>query len=156
METIYAFIDSQNLNLSILNRGWRLNFEKLYKFLKHKYNAKRIYLFIGRLQENQTLYNYLEKIGYTIIFKPVLKGKNGLIKGNVDAELVLHTMIKYNYFDSAIIISGDGDFHCLIEYLKEKRKLFKIGIPNRYKYSSLLREFHHYFFFISDLRHKLN
>ncbi len=156
MPRVYAFIDSQNLNLSVLDQGWRLDFEKLYQFLKYKYQAEKIYLFIGRLKENQILYNRLEKIGFTIIFKPVLKGKTGIIKGNVDAELVLHTMIKYEYFDTAIIISGDGDFYCLIEYLKEKHKLFKIGIPNKHRYSSLLRAFYHYFFFISDLKHKLN
>lgn len=156
MEKIYAFIDSQNLNLSVLDQGWKLDFTKLYQFLINEYKVEKIYLFLGRLKEKQALYDYLGEIGYNIIFKPVLKGKNGLIKGNVDAELVLHTMIKYNYFNAAIIISGDGDFYCLIEYLKEKQKLFKIGIPNKHKYSSLLRVFYHYFFFISDLKHKLN
>jgi len=73
MEKIYAFIDSQNLNLSVLDQGWRLDFEKLYLFLKYKYRAEKIYLFIGHLKENQTLYNRLEKIGFTIIFKPVLR-----------------------------------------------------------------------------------
>jgi len=34
-------------------------------------------------------------------------------------------MIEYNNYDKAIIVSGDGDFHCLVEYLEEKEKLLK-------------------------------
>jgi len=143
---IYAFIDSQNLNLGVKSRGWRLDFGKFRIFLRDKYHVTQAYLFIGYLPTNQPLYTQLQKDGYIIVFKPVLevrKNKRVKIKGNVDAELVLHTMIEYNHYRKAIIVSGDGDFHCLIEYLEEKGKLAKIIVPNR-KYSSLLREFGRY------------
>ena len=45
-------------------------------------------------------------------------------KGNVDAELVLHSMIEYSKYDKAIIASGDGDFRCLIEYLEKKTSFY--------------------------------
>jgi uncharacterized LabA/DUF88 family protein len=66
---------------------------------------------------------------------------DGRVKGNVDAELVLQAMIEYANYEKAVIVSGDGDFHCLIEYLRGKKKLKKLIIPNRDKYSSLLRKF---------------
>lgn len=68
------------------------------------------------------------------------KGKTRITKGNVDAELVLHAMIQWDNYDKAIIVSGDGDFHCLIEHLNDNDKLEKILTPN-HKYSSLLRKF---------------
>jgi uncharacterized LabA/DUF88 family protein len=40
--------------------------------------------------------------------------KNGKIRGNDDAELVLHAMIDIQNYEKAVIVSGDGDFHCLI------------------------------------------
>lgn len=49
-------------------------------------------------------------------------------------------MIEYPNYDKAIIVSGDGDFHCLIEYLEEKDKLLKVLAPTKH-YSSLLRRF---------------
>jgi uncharacterized LabA/DUF88 family protein len=61
-------------------------------------------------------------------------------RGNVDAELVLHTILEYPHYDKAIIVSGDGDFHCLVEYLASKHKLLHIFTPNK-RYSSLLRKF---------------
>jgi len=80
---------------------------------------------------------------------------DGKAKGNVDAELVLHTMVEYPDYDKAFIVSGDGDFYCLVDYLKGKDKLLKLMIPNRNRYSSLLRKFSKEMVFMNDLRGKL-
>ena len=134
----YAFIDSQNLNLGILGLGWKLDFKKFRVYLEEKYAVKKIFLFIGYIPQNQKLYKSLRSYGYLLIFKSIIK-ENGKIKGNVDAELVLHTMIEYQNFDKAIIVSGDGDFSCLIKYLYREDKLLRLVIPNKYKYSILLK-----------------
>lgn len=152
---IYAFIDSQNLNLSIEKLGWSLDFQRFRQFLKDKYKVEKVFLFIGYVSGNEALYTAMQEKGYIVVFKPTLE-TNGIIKGNCDAELVLHCMIEYENFSQAIIVSGDGDFHCLIEYLEAKKKLLKIGIPNRNRYSSLLKKFRSpYFFYVSDLKSKL-
>ena len=83
-------------------------------------------------------YKILKNIGYSLIFKPTLDQK-GKTKGNVDAELVLHSMIEYDNYDMAVIISGDGDFYCLVKYLEKNNKLKRLIIPNCKKYSSLLK-----------------
>ncbi|MFH1546060.1 MAG: NYN domain-containing protein [Patescibacteria group bacterium] len=150
----FAFLDSQNINLAIRGLGWELDWKKFRVYLEDKYKIKKAFLFIGYKPENKKLYSFLKKAGFIMIFKPTLE-QYGFVKGNCDAELVLHCMIELVNFDKAIIISGDGDFHCLIKYLAEKEKLLKIGIPNKKKYSSLLRKFANYFFFIGDSQSKL-
>ncbi|MDI6800384.1 MAG: NYN domain-containing protein, partial [Actinomycetota bacterium] len=117
-QNIYAFIDSQNLNLAIKDCGWELDFARFSIYLKDKYKVKKAFLFIGYVPGNESLYTYLQKAGYIVIFKPTLEIKDGdkrKIKGNVDAELVLHTMIEFPNYEKAIIISGDGDFYCLLD-----------------------------------------
>lgn len=155
---IYAFIDSQNLNLGIKSCGWSLNFKKFFVYLQDKYCVQKAFLFIGYITGNESLYKKLQQAGYILIFKPTLeyrkKGK-AIIKGNIDAELVLHTVIEQNNYDSAIIVSGDGDFHCLIEYLASINKLKNLLIPNPNKYSALLRKFRSYFIYIHELKNKL-
>lgn len=152
----YAFIDSQNLNLAIRHDGWKLDFQRFRVFLKRKYGAEKAFLFIGNVPGNESLYSSLQEMGYILVFKPTLQNREGVtIKGNCDAELVLHTMIQYSKFSKAILVSGDGDFHCLIEYLESNNKLFKVGIPDRQRYSALLRKFRRHFFFVSDLKHLL-
>jgi len=76
------------------------------------------------------------------------------IKGNVDAELVLHTMIEYANYDKAVIVSGDGDFYCLVEHLAKNSKLLKIIVPNK-KHSSLLRKFSNFIVNIQLFQNKL-
>jgi uncharacterized LabA/DUF88 family protein len=88
------------------------------------------FLFIGYIYENQDLYTSLQKDGYILIFKPTLKLPDGRVKGNVDAELVLHAMIEYDNYDKALIVTGDGDFYCLVDYLVKKDKLLKLMVPN--------------------------
>lgn len=155
-ENNYAFIDSQNLNLAILDQGWALDFGRFRKYLSDKYGVVKAFLFIGYVPTNQDLYTALQEQGYILIFKPTLVLKNGRIKGNVDAELVLHAMIEYQNYNKAVIVSGDGDFHCLIKYLKGRGKLEKLIIPNRSNFSSLLRGFLPYDVdFMNNLKGKL-
>jgi len=139
---IYAFIDSQNLNQGVLSQGGKLDFRKFRHYLKEKHGVSKAFLFIGYVEENKPLYDYLKHSGYICVFKKVIeyKDKDIATKGNIDADLVLHTMIEYPNYDKAIIVSGDGDFYPLIEYLLKKNKLLKVITPNK-KYSSLLLKF---------------
>ena len=155
--TTYTFIDSQNVNLGVRSQGWELDWAKFRLYLRNKYKVEKAYLFIGHVTGNELLYTHLQENGFILIFKPTLEHKvNGkiIIKGNVDAELVLHTMIHYKNFNKAIIISGDGDFRCLIEYLVGKDKLLLVMAPDRH-YSRLLKPFSKFIVRIDRLKGSL-
>lgn len=107
----YAFIDAQNMHLAVQAQGWNIAWKKFRVSLREKYSVSKAYLFIGYVEGNNKLYEYLQDAGFILIFKPILKHKDGTMKGNVDAELVLHTMIQRDYFDKAVIVTGDGDFY---------------------------------------------
>jgi len=155
-EKNYAFIDSQNLNLSINSLGWKLNFKKFRVYLKEKYHVDKAFLFIGYVQGNQDMYTKLQEDGFILIFKPTLRYKNGRIKGNVDAEMVLQAMIEISEYDGAVLVTGDGDFQCLAKYLHKKEKLKKIVVPNQESYSVLLKKMpSEYLAFVSDLKKRL-
>ena len=138
-EKNYAFIDSQNVNLSVQELGWKLDFRKFFVYLREKYQVKKAYLFIGYLEGNQNLYKSLQEFGYVLIFKPILENSDGRVKGNVDAELVLYAMIDYKKYEKAVIVTNDGDFFCLVDYFYAKNKLKKIVSPNRHSCSALLK-----------------
>lgn len=129
---IYAFIDSQNLNLGtskdiyknkkLLYKGWKLDFKKFRQYLTDKFRVKKVFLFIGYLRQNEKLYRNLRSFGYKLIFKPTVKDNQGKPKGNIDAELVLYAAaIEYHHYDRAVIVSGDGDLFCLHNYLLKDR-----------------------------------
>lgn len=151
----YAFIDSQNLNLSIRDQGWQLDFERFRRYLQDRFEVTKAFLFIGFVNNNQLLYTSLQKQGYLVVFKPTLCLPGEVVKGNVDADLVLHTMIEFSNYDQAVIVTGDGDFYCLADHLLGKGKLRRLIVPNKFKYSSLLRPFSEHISFLNGTQEKL-
>lgn len=163
---VYAFVDSQNLNLGtskniyknrrLIYKGWKLDYKKFRKYLTDKFRIEKVFLFVGYIRKYKIMYQNLKSYGYKLIFKPTVKDDHGKPKGNVDAELVLYAAAKeFLNYDKAVIVSGDGDFYCLHEYLEKKRKLLKIIIPNTKSESSLLRKFQKYKTFIIFEKDKL-
>ena len=163
---IYAFIDSQNLNLGtskdilkngrLVYKGWKLDFEKFARYLADKFKVSKALLFIGYIQQNERLYSNLKRFGYTLVFKPTVQDEDGKAKGNVDSELVLYaSAVEFNNYDEAVIVSGDGDFRCLHEFLEKRNKLKNIIIPNRKFESSLLKNFQKYKIFLVREKDKL-
>lgn len=141
-EKVYAYIDGNNLNLGIKNLGWKLDFKRFRVYLREKYNISIVYIFIGYVPTNQDLYSSLQKAGFVMMFKPTLPDKDGKVKGNIDADLVLRVMIdhKDNHFDKAIIITSDGDFYSLVKYLYKQRKLLFVISPYIKTCSALLKK----------------
>ncbi|MEK7607496.1 MAG: NYN domain-containing protein [Patescibacteria group bacterium] len=136
----YAFIDSQNLNLGIQKLGWKLDYKKFRVYLAEKYDVNKAYIFIGFVALNQKLYDRLQESGFILKFKPTLPDKDGKIKGNVDADIVLSTMIEWSNYDKAVVISSDGDFYSLVAHLYEHSKLEAVLSPDKKECSSLLKQ----------------
>jgi uncharacterized LabA/DUF88 family protein len=135
----YAFIDSQNLNLGIRLLGWKLDYARFRIYLREKYSVSKAYMFIGFVALNQDLYDRLQEAGFILKFKPTVPDAEGKIKGNVDADMVLRAVIEMPEYDRAVIVSGDGDFYSLAEYLYGENKLSAVLSPNRKYCSGLLR-----------------
>jgi len=171
---VYAFIDSQNLNLGVQAVGWKMDWRKFRFYLQKQYGVTKAFMFIGYMVENEPMYEQLHEIGYLIALKPTVDVKalaekgtemtvsepvkddsKHAVKGNIDADLVLYAMKELPNYNQAIIVSGDGDFYGLIEYLIEQRKLKNVMTPN-WKYSSLLKPFEHYIVRLDKQRRQLS
>ena len=75
------------------------------------------------------------------MFKETTHDGDGKVKGNCDADLVLKTAVDYfeKNFNNAILISSDGDYACLAQFLKERGALRALVSPSN-KCSYLLRK----------------
>ncbi len=183
-DRIYAFIDSQNLNISTQKFGWKMDWRKFRKFLEDKYGVTKAYMFIGYLPENESLYEQMHEAGYAVVLKPTfdmtrprpelankellgdepsVPGKDAVegkaiekkpVKGNIDAELVLWAMKEMSNYDKAIIVSGDGDFYCLVEYLEQKKRLLHVLTPTAH-YSGLYNRYDEYVVRLDSFKREL-
>jgi uncharacterized LabA/DUF88 family protein len=168
---VYAFIDNQNLNATIQNLGWKIDWRKFRKFLRDRYQVSQAFMFIGYVPEFEDMYEYLHDAGFNIVLKQTYDmtkprseeekteeekaaEKERHIKGNVDTELVLWAMKELKNYDKAVLVSGDGDFYSLVEYLEEQGKLGKILAPS-WQYSGLFNKFEKYIHRIDKCRREL-
>lgn len=134
----FAFIDGNNLHLGIRDQGWKLDYKRFRIYLTEKYDVIRAYMFMGFVPEQEKLYRLLESWGYVLIFKTILRDAGRTVKGNCDTELVLQAMIDLQHYHQAVIITGDGDFSCLVSHLKEHGKLRCLLAPDYFHHSRLL------------------
>jgi uncharacterized LabA/DUF88 family protein len=169
-QNVYAFIDSQNLNLGTQKVGWKMDWRRFRQYLGEEYGVTKAYMFIGHMPEFEDMYLQMHDLGYLVVLKPTQDmtrvrpekpedktaepEEKKPIKGNIDADLVLWAMKEINNYDKAIIVSGDGDFYGLYEYLEERGKLLHILAPN-WQYSQLLNKFEKYIVRIDKLRRQL-
>lgn len=149
-ENNLAFIDGQNLHLGTTQNNWKVDLYKFRIYLKDKYKVKEAYYFLGYVsEEQQDLYNNLQKAGFIVLFKehsPNLKAEK---KGNVDTNIVFEIMknlIDNKDFDQIILVSGDGDYKKVIDYLIKKNRFKKILFPNKKFASSLYNALSNEFF----------
>ena len=157
MEKINIYIDGNNLYRSAKELGFEINYKKLRGWLRQKYNVNNVYLFIGLVPERVKFYEYLQSCGYILVFKQTVSvGEK--IKGNCDAELVLKTVSDFytKSFTSCILITGDGDFGCLVEFLKENNVINGVIAPDEDKCSILIRNKNIDITFLNELYHKFS
>lgn len=139
----FAFIDTQNLYQGVKDSGWRLDWGKFRKYLFEKYQIGRAYLFLGYIKENRKMYNYFENAGFILRFKKTSVGSDHNVKGNVDVFLTLQAVLEFNDYNQALIVTSDGDFYPLVEYLIKKDKLTSVLSPHIKTCSKLLKETAH-------------
>lgn len=165
---IYAFIDSQNLNVGTQRLGWKMDWKKFRRFLADRYGVTQAFMFIGYIPEQEKMYQQLHEAGYSVVLKPTFDmtkprpeekepkadEEKKPIKGNIDADLVLWCLKEAGNYDKAIIVSGDGDFYSLVEYLVANGRLAKLLTPSGH-YSSLFNKFDDYIVRLDQYRREL-
>ena len=144
----YAFIDGQNLYLGTAKSEidpWMIDLARLKVYLKDKYKISRIYYFLGYVHDdNTTLYTRLQELWYIVLFKKQIFEMKSTKKWNIDSDLIFRVMEKLidepNEFDKILLVSWDGDFKILVDYLIKKDRFLKILLPNKKFASSLYKQ----------------
>jgi len=138
-----AFIDGQNLHLGTKESGWAVDHKKFRTYLQDKYHISEAYYFLGFISEgHQDLYDSLQKAGFILSFREHSSALRGNKKGNADCDIVFGIMkklVENEPFDKIFIVSGDGDYRKLVDYLIKKDKFAKMLFPNIKFASSLYK-----------------
>jgi uncharacterized LabA/DUF88 family protein len=138
-----AFVDGQNLYLGTKADNWQVDYHKLRVYLKDKYKIATAYYFVGYFKkELEPLYDKLQVAGFIVRFRLHSEKLISNKKGNVDVDIVFEIMksIVENKSESKIVlISGDGDYKRVVDYVVVKERFLKILLPNKNFASSLYK-----------------
>jgi uncharacterized LabA/DUF88 family protein len=140
-----AYIDGQNLHMGTTtsDKPWHVNLFKFRIFLERRYKVTEAYYFLGYVQEiNQEIYQEIQKAGFILVFRQHNTAMIGKKKGNVDSDIIFNSMkrlYKGPEFDKIVLVSGDGDYKILVDFLIFEKKFEKLLFPNRKFASSLYK-----------------
>jgi uncharacterized LabA/DUF88 family protein len=141
-----AFIDGQNLYMATNKRSldpWKIDLVRFRIYLKNKYKVDQAYYFLGYAQDNMIyLYNDIKNADFVLSFRLHKSSMIGNKKGNVDSDIIFHIMKKLyrkERFDKIVLVSGDGDYKLLIDFLIEENRFEMILFPERDRASSLYK-----------------
>ncbi len=155
---VSAFVDAANPNWGVRTNGWKVDYARFRVWLRDKYGVATAYVFVGYMPGNVAHYQYLERVGFRIIFKEIVYTGEGVPKGNCDADLVL-TAVKNHYEVGdigAVLVSSDGDYASLVRFWNEKGVAGFIVSPSvPRKCSVLLRKTETPIVYLQDVKSKI-
>ncbi len=140
-----AYIDGQNLYMGTTQSDprWCIDFARFRIYLQKKYNVGKAYYYLGYLiEQNQDLYEKLQTAGFIVVFREHNSQMLGKKKGNVDSDIIFSVMKRMylkESFEKIVLISGDGDYKMLVDFLITENRLLKVLFPNKKFASSLYK-----------------
>jgi uncharacterized LabA/DUF88 family protein len=140
-----AFVDGQNLYLGTTKNDnpWIVDLVRFRIYLEKKYNVESAYYFLGWVNEkHENLYGKIQQAGFVLVFRQHNSAMAGKKKGNVDSDIIFQIMkklYKQEVFDKILLVSGDGDYKMLVDFLIEENRFEKILFPNKKFASSLYK-----------------
>lgn len=128
-ERIALFIDGANLYSAARGLAFDIDYKRLLELFRSKGRLIRAFYYTALLDDQEfsplkPLVDWLDYNGYTMVTKPTKEftDENGRrrIKGNMDIELAIDMLEMAEHIDHAVLFSGDGDFHRLVEVVQRR------------------------------------
>lgn len=140
-----AFLDGQNIHMGTKSSQWSVDYSKFRIYLKEKYAVEEAYYYLGYIDENQQdLHDNLQRSGFIVKFREHNNLQLTKKKGNVDTDIVFEVMKQIiergESFSKVVLVSGDGDYKKMVDYLIRKNRFEKILFPNKKFASSLYKK----------------
>jgi uncharacterized protein (TIGR00288 family) len=128
-QRVAVFIDTANLYHSAKNLyGARVNFKEVLKKAIDKRSFVRALAYVIRTKsgEEKGFVEALKKMGIEIREKELQEYSGGFKKGDWDVGITVDAIRISPSVDVIVLVSGDGDFLQLVEYLKNQGKRVEV------------------------------
>jgi len=121
-QRVGVFVDVQNMYYSAKNlyQGAKVDFGKILKEAVAGRKLIRAFAYVIKadVEPEQAFYEALEKQGYEVRAKDLQVFLGGAKKGDWDVGLCMDTIRLAPKIDVLVLVSGDGDFTDLLDYMR--------------------------------------
>ncbi len=120
-QRVGVFIDVQNLYHSARNiYSSRVNFKEVIRSATGGRKLVRVIAYVIKTEsgEEKSFFEALTKLGIEMRVKDLQIFPGGMKKGDWDVGLAVDAVRLSNQLDAVVLVTGDGDFVPLAEYLK--------------------------------------
>lgn len=128
-QRVGVLIDVQNLYYSAKNiYRARVNFREILKLAVSQRNLIRVFAYVVRTKtgEEKPFFEALTKMGIETRVKDLQEFYGGMKKADWDVGIVIDAIRIAPNVDALVLVSGDGDFISLVEYLKNQGKRVEV------------------------------
>lgn len=124
-QRVAVFVDVQNMYYSAKNlyEGAKVNFGQVLAAAVSGRQLIRALAYVIRAEvgEEQAFYEALEKQGYEVKAKDLQVFPGGVKKGDWDVGLGVDAIRAADKLDVIILVTGDGDYTPLVDYLQNNK-----------------------------------
>lgn len=120
-QRVGVFVDTQNMYHSARNLyNGRVNFKEILKeaTANRKLITAIVYVITSPTKEEASFFDAMEKSGFKIKTKDLQIFPGGTKKADWDVGLAMDTIKLSERLDVVVLVSGDGDYVPLVEYLQ--------------------------------------
>lgn len=117
------FIDGSNLFYAALQLGIEIDYSKLLACLTADARLLRAFFYTGVNPSHEKQQNFLlwmRRNGYRVIAKELTQFSDGSKKANLDVEIAVDMLTLVDYYDTAILVSGDGELAYAVNAISYK------------------------------------
>ena len=109
---VAIFVDGSNLFYAALQLNIEIDYTKLLARLTGGSRLLRSFFYTGVDRTNEKQQGFLlwmRRNGYRVIAKDLIQLPDGSKKANLDVEIAVDMMALVGSYDTAVLVSGDGD-----------------------------------------------
>jgi uncharacterized LabA/DUF88 family protein len=157
-DRVAIFVDGSNLFYAARKLGIQVEYRKLKDQLKAGFSLSGAFVYVSvdsTKPEQLRFLSYLNYIGYMVTSKELVKRADGSQKANLDVEIALDMTTKLvDSYDTAVLVSGDGDLECAVEEVQRRGKQVVV-VALRSMTSDALRRVANRYIDLADIQDKI-
>jgi len=158
---VAIFVDGSNMFYAQKAVGYYIDFNRVKEFFSQEKDLFKAFFYVGTtsppaVKEKKFLDFLIYRCGYTVRnkeIKTILDDETGesKLKCNLDIEIAVEMFKEIEHYDTAILMSGDGDFESVIELLRSRGKTTEV-VSARNMLARELANVAHKVHFLEELR----